>query len=327
MIVDQFTKWVCCIPVPDQSAETTAENFYDHFVTTFGCPLQIHTDQGRNFESNYFKALCHLLQVVKTRTTPYRPSSNGQVERFNRVVLQYVRCFLDGKQADWDRHLPSLGMSLRSMVNQSTGYTPNLLMFGREVTLPTDIAYGFQDVNAAQTTPSEHLNEKCEILRNAFASVRENLRTSHRRQKRLYDTKLNQKSYEVGDVVYKLDCSTKVGQSKKLLPIFTGPYVVTEVKSPALYVIEDRKRASVVHHDKIVLSKGSDYPQWLKRKRHDMERAQEGQTDALAEDSDEVETTNEEDVGDDLPITRTTRAGRHVRTPRKYADYFLGDSA
>ena len=81
MLVDQFTKWLECFPIPDQNATTIAKTVVEHFISKFGCPLQIHTDQGRNFEGNLFTQICQLLQITKTRTTPYHPSSNGQVER------------------------------------------------------------------------------------------------------------------------------------------------------------------------------------------------------------------------------------------------------
>ncbi|VDH95532.1 Hypothetical predicted protein, partial [Mytilus galloprovincialis] len=80
MMVDQFTKWVEMAALPEQTAKLIAEKFIVHFVVTFGCPLEIHTDQGRNFDSDLFKTLCDALEIAKTRTTPYHPSSNGQVE-------------------------------------------------------------------------------------------------------------------------------------------------------------------------------------------------------------------------------------------------------
>ena len=69
MIVDQFTKWLECFPLPLQSAELTAKAVVDRFISRFGCPLEIHTDQGRNFDGKLFSSVCKLLEVTKTRTT------------------------------------------------------------------------------------------------------------------------------------------------------------------------------------------------------------------------------------------------------------------
>ena len=63
----------------------------------FGLPLQIFSDQGRNFDGKLFEALCKALQIHKARITPYRPAANGQEERFNRTLMDAVRCFLGKK--------------------------------------------------------------------------------------------------------------------------------------------------------------------------------------------------------------------------------------
>ena len=73
---------------------------------------------------------CDLLKIVKTRTIPYRPSANGQVERMIRTILQIPRCFIRGQQEDWDVHLATVGMAIRSTVNRQTGHTPTFLMLG-----------------------------------------------------------------------------------------------------------------------------------------------------------------------------------------------------
>ena len=86
-----------------------------------------------------FKEVCDLLKIVKTRTTPYRPSANGLMERMNRTILQILRCCIQGQQEDWDLHLATLGMAIRSTVNRQTGFTPNFLMLGREVLQPIDL--------------------------------------------------------------------------------------------------------------------------------------------------------------------------------------------
>jgi transposase InsO family protein len=64
MMVDQFTKWVECIPLPSQSAEKTARAAVNQFFSRFGCPFQVFTDQGRNFESSLFREMCDLLHIT-----------------------------------------------------------------------------------------------------------------------------------------------------------------------------------------------------------------------------------------------------------------------
>jgi hypothetical protein len=70
VMVDQFTKWVECVPLPSQTAEVTASTAVSQFFARFGCPFQIFTDQGRNFENKLFVAVCELSKIHKARTTP-----------------------------------------------------------------------------------------------------------------------------------------------------------------------------------------------------------------------------------------------------------------
>ena len=136
---DYFTKWVEAVAIPDQEAKTTAEAFVTHFVAKFGVPLFLHTDQGRNFESKLFKSLGQLLGVKKTRTTAYHPESDGLVERYNRTLTTMITAYAAEHQRTWDRYLPMLTMAYRSTPHESSGFSPNQLMLGREVSLPVDI--------------------------------------------------------------------------------------------------------------------------------------------------------------------------------------------
>ena len=70
LMVDQFTKWVEIHPIPDQTAERTARMAVDQFFSRFGAPLQIHTDQGRNFDGHVMKALCSLYRVNQDPHNP-----------------------------------------------------------------------------------------------------------------------------------------------------------------------------------------------------------------------------------------------------------------
>ena len=138
-ITDYFTKWVEIFAVPDQTAVTCAQAMLNEVVCRFGCPLAIHSDQGRNFESGIFQELCKIFEIRKTRTSPRNPKCNGHVERFNRTLIGMIKSYLRGEQTNWDINLGCLAGAYRSSPNESTGLTPNLMMLGREVTLPFEI--------------------------------------------------------------------------------------------------------------------------------------------------------------------------------------------
>ena len=216
MIVDQFSKWVECIALPSQTAEITAKAAIDHFFSRFGCPLQIHSDQGTNFESTLFQNLCERLGIHKTRTTAYRPSCNGQVERFNRTLMDALRCYVSKSPANWDEYLPQLAGALRSAVNRSTGYTPNMLMLGREVVQPLDLVYPSKMLGLP-VDPDTYVSQLVQNTRLAHQIAREKLKSSQLVMKKNYDLKICVHEYNIGDIVYVLDTASVKGNFKKKL--------------------------------------------------------------------------------------------------------------
>ena len=288
MLIDQFTKWVECYPLPDQSAELIAKTLVDEFFSRFGLPLEIHTDQGSNFVGNLFTTLCLLLQVTKTRTTSYRPCSNGQIERMNRQLLQMIRCLRERNIKDWDVYLPQIAGAMRATVSRSTGFTANKLMLGREVNKSADLLFGVDKANKISQSPPDYVVRLEKILKEAHRVARENLKSSVLYNKRDYDQPLYQTSYNTGDLVYVLDPSNKPGVSTKLQPIFRGPYLVVKVYSPILYLVQDRKRQVVVHHDRLLLCNDRFIPMWMRKLRHQFLNLDE----TLPYDEDELQELN-----------------------------------
>ncbi|MCG8035188.1 MAG: DDE-type integrase/transposase/recombinase [Candidatus Thiodiazotropha taylori] len=289
VMVDQFTKWVELAALPAQNAELTARAFLNHFIVTFGCPLEVHTDQGRNFESELFQAFCKLLEITKTRTTPYHPSGNGQCEIFNRVILQMIRSYLSRGVRDWDEHLPLISMALHSMKNKSTGFSANMLMLGRETIQPIDLIIGLP--KPTPQDPPTWVANLTRNLSNVHDLAREKIGQTQLRQKRDYDLRVLQNSYHPGDVVYLRDSSTKIGISSKLRPPWTGPFLIASARPP-VYKLLGRKKTHVVHHDRLKPCNDSSLPLWLQRKRHNLlntlpigeEEDQDSGSDDVAED-------------------------------------------
>ena len=138
VVTDYFTKWTESYAIPDQTAPTVAEKLVAEFISRYGVPRQLHSDQGTNFESKVMAEVCKLLDIEKTRTTPLHPQSDGQVERYNRTLIEMLRGKIKDDQGDWDLQLPMCMMAYRSAVHESTGSTPNQLMLGREIEVPLD---------------------------------------------------------------------------------------------------------------------------------------------------------------------------------------------
>ena len=256
-IVDYFTKWIMAIPIENQEAVTIASKFVEKFVSVFGVPRQIHSDQGSNFESQVFKEMCQILGVDKTRTTPYRPQSDGLVERNQRTIQAMLSKFVASSQRDWDNYLPILTLAYNASVQESTGFSPSMMMFGRDVTLPVDLALGKPEQNTQESKTSFAL-ELENKLEKVHDLARKNLTIASNSQKRLYDHRLNQNVYQVGDMVWLYTPQIKPGLCSKLSRKWTGPFVVMKKLNDVIYRIQLNKRskAKVVHHDRLSLYKG-----------------------------------------------------------------------
>lgn len=150
VVGDYFSKWTEAFPIPNQEAQTVAKVFVEGWVCRLGVPRTIHTDQGRNFESSLFKEMCQLLNIHKTRTTPYHPQSDGMVERFNRTLLAMLSLFVEENQMNWDALLPYVMLAYRSSVHCSTGFTPFKWCLARRWCCPWTLCWVLGTVKGSQ---------------------------------------------------------------------------------------------------------------------------------------------------------------------------------
>ena len=116
----------------------------------FGVPKQLYHDQGKEFDNKLFKQLEKLLGVRGSHTTPYHPQGNGQVEQFNRTMLQMLRTFTDEQKQDWKQHLNKVTHAYNSTPSEATGFLPHFLLFGRQPCLPVDLTFGLRDPKATE---------------------------------------------------------------------------------------------------------------------------------------------------------------------------------
>ena len=139
--MDSFTKWTEAFAIRNKEAVTIATALVEQLFNRFGAPLSILSDQGREVDGRIMREVCKLFGIEKLRTTPYKPSTN-QVERFHRTMNSILAKTVSEHQRDWDLQLSFVLAAFRATQHDSTGYSPNYLVLGREVRTPVDIVYG-----------------------------------------------------------------------------------------------------------------------------------------------------------------------------------------
>ena len=252
IIVDNFTKFIEAYPLPEQSSYQIAQKFVYEWVSHYGVPMSVVTDQGSPFCSDMMQQICKLLECAKLRTTPYHPSANGQAERFCGVVARMIRSYTDRMQRTWDVGLSLLTSAIRRTPNRSTGFSPNRMVFGTELAMPVDIVYGTVG-DELKAESHEYVKQVAERQRLVHDLARENLQASQKRNKRDYDQRVYRYWYKAGDFVYVRDKTSRKGFSKKLEHPWRGPWLVVQLvhDSDVLYELTDGKRQVVVHHDRV----------------------------------------------------------------------------
>ena len=268
VVMDYWTKWVEAYPIPNHTAATVASTLVCQFIARFGIPQQIHSDQGREFESVLFQEMCALLQVDKTRTTPWRPCSNGLVENFNRTLGTLLRQMTSRHQQDWDERIELATMAYRSTTHDSTGQTPNRMMLGRELPMPSHLLVPTPEKGEGQGVDDRvpFVSKLEGKIQEAHEIAREQLKRSHIHQKKQYDRKAKNKEWEIGRAVWLFNPTKQVGKSPKLTIFWEEqPYVIIEQVNDVVVKIQKnaRSKPKIVHVDRLKLVEGHSDTSWF----------------------------------------------------------------
>ena len=301
VIGDHFTKWVEAFALPNHTAAVVADRLCTEVICRYGTPLQIHTDQGREFESALFAEVCERLGSLKTRTCPYRPQSDGFVERFNRTLKQMLSLFVSENHDDWDDHLPYLMMAYRATEQDSTKCTPNLLMFRQEITCPIDLMYGLPPDRSNEVCIIEYVEWLKSALKVSFDFANRCLGKAAKRQKSAYDASSQARRLPIGSFVWRYYPPTA---KQKLGLGWTGPYLVVQKLSDLVYSVQRNPTSRIINvhvdHLKPYLGEAPLAP-WVQTEIEDEER-QIPNDDMLNNQGEEFERVNDESTHD-VPLS------------------------
>lgn len=222
VLVDGFTKFCLLKPLRNLKSNLSIRSLEEIF-SIFGYPNRLISDQGSSFTSREFKRFCDKSKINHILNAVASPRANGQVERYNRTVLDALTAYTDKLgEKYWDTVLGKLQWGMNNTLNKGIGKAPSEALFG--ITMS----------NQGENVFAKILNETRQSgssIQDIRGKVSEHIEKDQRAQKARYDRhKIKAKVYKEGDLVKLLKpVGGNDGKSKKLLPKFTGPYKITKV--------------------------------------------------------------------------------------------------
>ncbi|KAJ1581275.1 hypothetical protein NDA15_007913 [Ustilago hordei] len=223
VIVDRLTKFAILAPTHKTvTAKQTAVLLYGHMVRLFGYPDHMVSDRGRQFISGAWKAFAEQMGVKHSLSTAYHPQTDGQTERVNQVIEQYLRMYCNYEQNDWADLLDTAAFVYNNTVHNSIGVSPFFACYGWNPKAHPDIP---QRLGVNDPGRFEYLmdgKERCKYLQ-------EQIREAQRRSVNQYNRKHKDIEFKVGDMVYINRRNWKTRRpTPKLDTRFAGPYPVQE---------------------------------------------------------------------------------------------------
>jgi hypothetical protein len=217
------------------------------------------SDRGNEFVNRLLANVSRILNINRVSTTPYHPRSDGFVENHNKTLKDQLFHFVDTlKQDDWDVFLPTVQLMYNTTVSLATGYTPMLLMTGREARMPSFNHMESVDLEAQKSMLSnEYVLKMIETMRSYqdFA-YKQTLKNKERLNVRVRKP-LEFVEYEAGQKFLKVrrpistfksaDEEEAWKISMKLMERFEGPYTIIRKISPILYDADVDGKVERVH--------------------------------------------------------------------------------
>ena len=193
-ITDVFSKFSVAVPSRNQLAVTTAKILVKEWFLKYGPPEKIHSDQGRNFESQVIKELYKIYGIKKSHTTPYHPEGNPISERFNKTLHFLLSTLEPEVKKRWNEHIHEVVFFYNATVHPATGHAPFYLMFGRHPNLPIDFLLGTQVGDNERKNWVETHKDRMKL---ALEKAQLNLKQDQSKRKERYDKEKKVKDYDL----------------------------------------------------------------------------------------------------------------------------------
>lgn len=230
VVIDRLSKMVHLIPTTSTvTAAEVARLFVQNIVRLHGVPKSIVSDRDHNFTSIFWQTVCQLWGIKQKMSTAFHPQTDGQTERVNRVLEEYLRSYVGPMQDDWDSYLPMAEFAMNDSYHTSTGMSPFYMTYGYHPRMPEDLEKALHDNPAGYDFVGN--------IQAAVSKARAQLKQAQNRQKTYADSKRRDDSFEPGELVLlsTTNLRLKVPGSQKLLPRYIGPFAIEKQVGKCAY--------------------------------------------------------------------------------------------
>ena len=230
--VDRLTKRIRVAPTTAEvDSVGIARLFRDHVWRNHGLPDQIISDRGPQFVSAFTRELNRLLGIQTSLSTAFHPQTDGQTERVNQEIEQYLRIFINQRQDDWAEWLPLAEFAYNNRVHASTRHTPFELDSGQHPRM---------GVEPRLTSRVEATDEFTTRIHKATEEAKAALRQAAEDMARFHDAHRGRQAIlKVGDKVWLDSRNIKTTRpTKKLDDRWFGPFPIKKVISRNAYELK-----------------------------------------------------------------------------------------
>jgi hypothetical protein len=253
VVVCRLTKMRHFIPVTSLAAEELADQFVARVYALHGAPDTIISDRGTQFVSEFWRELSARLSITLKPSSAFHPETDGQTERVNAILEQYLRAFMNFHQDDWVDWLPLAEFASNNTVSETTGFSPFFANYGFNPRL------GFEP--RTPCSPDKTPQQKKEFMRahniaDRFDRILTQLKALSAEATQRYEQNANAHRedaprYSVGERVFVNTRNMKTNRPmKKGDDKWAGPYKITASypRACALELPEEMKIFPVFHH-------------------------------------------------------------------------------
>src|SRR3989440_2475418 len=241
--IDRFNKMAKYFPIRETiNAHELVDLFHRQIVCSFGTPSSIISDHGRIFTSQFWSSLCFYMKARRKLSMAFHPQTDGQTERQNQTLEQYLRCYINYRQDDWVDWLPQAEFTYNNTVHSSTRVSPFFALYGYN----PDFTWDVEDAIPEGEAPVAH--ERTAAIKAEGEQLAERLREASEYQAKYYNQRHAPQRYRVGDEVLLSLKNIRLSRpSKKLDNRFLGPFRIIEAIGKQAYRLDLPKAYSRIH--------------------------------------------------------------------------------